>query len=102
MPSFCRGCRRPSASGRESRSGADRTERCCRPATRWCIRITTSAYDLLAEDPTAFYRGDFADALVSAVEHSAALDIHDLRIYRVVESAPRQAAFGGYTRAGPR
>ena len=55
------------------------------------------AYDLLAEDPTAFYRGDFADALVGAVEHSAALDAHDLRIYRVVESAPRQAAFGGYT-----
>ena len=55
------------------------------------------AFDLLTEDPTAFYRGDFAAALVSAVEHSAALDIHDLRIYRVVESAPRQAAFGGYT-----
>jgi gamma-glutamyltranspeptidase/glutathione hydrolase len=55
------------------------------------------AYDLLAEDPEAFYRGDYAAAMVAACADSSALDAADLAAYRVRESAPRQAAFGGYT-----
>ena len=55
------------------------------------------AYDLLAEDPRAFYRGDYAAALVAACTDSGALDATDLAGYAVVESAPRQAAFAGYT-----
>ncbi len=55
------------------------------------------AYELLADDPDAFYRGEYAEALVAACAGSAALDREDLASYAVVESAPRQAAFGGYT-----
>ncbi len=55
------------------------------------------AYRLLAEDPDAFYRGAYADALVAAVGDAGALRGGDLSAYRVLESAPRQAGFDGFT-----
>jgi gamma-glutamyltranspeptidase / glutathione hydrolase len=55
------------------------------------------AYDLLAEDPSAFYRGDYASALVEVVADSGAFTAEDLERYAVIESAPRQAGFGGFT-----
>ncbi len=55
------------------------------------------AYRLLAEDPDAFYRGAFADALVAAVADGGALRAGDLSAYRVLESRPRQAGFDGFT-----
>lgn len=64
---------------------------------RLCHPDHVHAFDLLAEQPEDFYRGDYAAALVAACADSAALDAEDLSRYAVVESAPRQAAFGGYT-----
>ncbi|GAA1432697.1 gamma-glutamyltransferase [Microlunatus lacustris] len=55
------------------------------------------AYQLLAEDPDAFYRGAYADALVAAVADGGALSAEDLDAYRVVESRPRQARFDEFT-----
>ena len=55
-----------------------------------------NAYDLLASNPAAFYHGEYADAAVAAVAGSGALDRSDLERYTVVESAPREAAFGGF------
>lgn len=55
------------------------------------------AYALLAEDPDAFYRGAYADALVAAVADGGALSAVDLDAYRVRESTPRQAGFDGFT-----
>jgi len=55
------------------------------------------AYALLAEDPDAFYRGAYADALVAAVADGGALSAKDLDAYRVRESTPRQAVFDGFT-----
>ena len=55
------------------------------------------AYDLLANDPDAFYRGEYAAALVAACAEGSALDATDLAAYRVMEAAPRQAAFAGHT-----
>jgi gamma-glutamyltranspeptidase/glutathione hydrolase len=51
------------------------------------------AYELLAEDPAAFYRGAYADALVAAVADGGALSAADLDAYRVRESRPRRAHF---------
>jgi gamma-glutamyltranspeptidase/glutathione hydrolase len=51
------------------------------------------AYRLLAQDPDAFYRGDYADALVAAVADGGAISADDLRAYRVHESEPRCATF---------
>ena len=56
-----------------------------------------AAYELLAEDPAAFYRGAYADALLAAVADGGALGAADLAAYRVRESAPRQARFDGCT-----
>ena len=55
------------------------------------------AYELLAEDPDAFYRGAYADALVAAVADGGALSAADLDAYRVRESVPRRATFDGCT-----
>ena len=55
------------------------------------------AYELLAEDPDAFYRGTYAKALVAAVADGGALSPADLEAYEVRESRPRTAHFGGAT-----
>ncbi|CAA9311344.1 MAG: Gamma-glutamyltranspeptidase @ Glutathione hydrolase [uncultured Friedmanniella sp.] len=51
------------------------------------------AYHLLAEDPDAFYRGAYAEALVAAVADGGAISADDLAAYRVRESEPRQVEF---------
>ena len=53
------------------------------------------AYELLLEQPAAFYRGEFAEAMVAAVADGGALDLPDLSAYRVIESAPRVVACRG-------
>lgn len=58
------------------------------------------AFELLAEEPGAFYRGPYADALVAAVAEGAALDATDLAAYTVTESAPRLTRCGSATVAG--
>ena len=55
------------------------------------------AYELLAADPAAFYRGSYAEALVAAVADGGALSAVDLARYRVHESRPRTAGFDGAT-----
>lgn len=55
------------------------------------------AYRLLAEDPDAFYRGAYADALVAAVADSGAISADDLAAYQVQESLPGQAALDRFT-----
>ena len=55
------------------------------------------AYQLLAQEPAAFYRGAYADALVAAVADGGALSAEDLAAYRVVESRPRHVRFGDFT-----
>jgi gamma-glutamyltranspeptidase/glutathione hydrolase len=55
------------------------------------------AYDLLSEDPTAFYTGDYARAMVAAVAEGSALTTTDLAAYRVLESTPRSVSFHGFT-----
>jgi len=47
------------------------------------------AYELLAEDPRAFYSGAFAAAVVAAVADGGALDATDLLAYEVRERTPR-------------
>lgn len=51
------------------------------------------AYELLARDPTAFYRGEYADALLACVAEGSALRQADLDAYAVVETAPASARF---------
>jgi gamma-glutamyltranspeptidase / glutathione hydrolase len=55
------------------------------------------AYELLADEPDAFYRGEYAEALVAAVDDGGALSHEDLKSYAVVESAPRTAEIDGFT-----
>jgi gamma-glutamyltranspeptidase/glutathione hydrolase len=55
------------------------------------------AFELLAEDPSAFYTGDYAAALVGAVADGSALRMADLADYQVVESEPRSVAFHGFS-----
>ena len=89
-PSCCRGCRRPSASGTGCR-GLEQAGRIAAAGRRPVGHPDHhNAYDLLAEDPAAFYRGDFADALVGAVERiRGAWTIHDLG--STAWSSPRRA-----------
>ena len=47
------------------------------------------AYELLAEDPAAFYSGAYADALVRSVADGGALSQEDLDAYQVIESEPQ-------------
>ena len=49
------------------------------------------AYELLLDEPDAFYRGDYAEALVASVDDGGALSQEDLDAYGVVESMPRTA-----------
>lgn len=58
------------------------------------------AYELLAEDPQAFYHGDFAREMAAAVADGGALDLTDLRMYAVTERAPRVVRCGGGSVAG--
>ena len=55
------------------------------------------SYELLAEDPSAFYRGAYADALLSAVADGGALGPEDLEAYQVVESVPRMVRVDDFT-----
>jgi gamma-glutamyltranspeptidase/glutathione hydrolase len=55
------------------------------------------AYELLAEDPAAFYHGDYARALLAAVADGGAISKDDLEAYRVIESKPRKVRFHGFT-----
>jgi gamma-glutamyltranspeptidase/glutathione hydrolase len=55
------------------------------------------AYELLAEDPAAFYTGEYAEALVAAVADGSAMRMTDLAAYRVVEAEPRSVAFHGFS-----
>lgn len=55
-----------------------------------------AAFALLATDPTAFYTGAFADAMVSVVTDGGALSHADLSAYAVIESAPRVVDVGEF------
>ncbi len=55
------------------------------------------AYELLAEDPAAFYTGAYADALVQSVADGGAISHEDLAAYRVREHAARTVEFHGST-----
>ena len=55
------------------------------------------AYELLAEDPQAFYTGAYADALVAAAADGGALSHDDLAAYAVREHRPATATFAGST-----
>lgn len=46
------------------------------------------AFELLANDPAAFYTGAYADAMVAAVADGGALDATDLAAYAVHDHAP--------------
>ncbi|MFP5282210.1 MAG: gamma-glutamyltransferase [Actinomycetes bacterium] len=52
------------------------------------------AFELLAADPDAFYRGAFAEAMVAAVADGGALDATDLAAYEVVERPPQVVRCG--------
>ncbi len=47
------------------------------------------AYELLVDDPAAFYTGAYADALVHSVADGGALTQEDLDAYQVIESEPQ-------------
>jgi len=51
------------------------------------------AYELLSEQPEAFYRGAYADALVASVADGGALSARDLEAYQVREHSPRSVTF---------
>lgn len=55
------------------------------------------AYDLLAEDPDAFYSGDYAEELVASVADGGSLSMVDLAAYHVVEASPRSVGFSGFS-----
>lgn len=55
------------------------------------------AYELLAEQPGAFYHGAYADAMLACVADGGALGREDLDAYRVVESTPRTAEVDAFT-----
>ncbi|HEY5821135.1 MAG TPA: gamma-glutamyltransferase [Propionibacteriaceae bacterium] len=55
------------------------------------------AYELLAEQPGAFYDGAYADALIASVADGGALGRDDLDAYRVIESPPRTAQVDAFT-----
>jgi gamma-glutamyltranspeptidase/glutathione hydrolase len=55
------------------------------------------AFEVLADDPGAFYTGDYADALLSVVADGSAMRSDDLEAYRVVESEPRSVEFHGFS-----
>jgi gamma-glutamyltranspeptidase / glutathione hydrolase len=55
------------------------------------------AYELLIENPHAFYRGKYADALIASVADGGAISQQDLHRYRVIESAPWSARVDDFT-----
>jgi gamma-glutamyltranspeptidase/glutathione hydrolase len=55
------------------------------------------AYDLLAEEPEAFYRGVFAEAVLSALGDTSAMEAADLQAYRVIETKPRRVGVHGFS-----
>jgi gamma-glutamyltranspeptidase/glutathione hydrolase len=55
------------------------------------------AYELMIENPHAFYRGSYADALISSVADGGAISQQDLHRYRVIESAPWSAQVDDFT-----
>jgi len=55
------------------------------------------AYELLIENPHAFYRGKYADALIASVTDGGAISQQDLHRYRVIESAPWSARVDDFT-----
>jgi gamma-glutamyltranspeptidase/glutathione hydrolase len=56
-----------------------------------------AAYELLARDPGAFYRGAYAEALLGALADGSALHQADLDAYTVVETSPGLADLDGFT-----
>ncbi|HEU5484782.1 MAG TPA: gamma-glutamyltransferase, partial [Microlunatus sp.] len=54
------------------------------------------AYDLLADEPEAFYRGVFADAMLSALGDTSAMETTDLQAYQVIETKPRRVGVHGF------
>ncbi len=54
------------------------------------------AYELLARDPGAFYRGEYADALLGAVAGGSALEQADLDAYTVAVNPPASARFDAF------
>lgn len=53
------------------------------------------AYDLLAEDPEAFYTGAYAAAVLDALGDTSAMEAQDLAAYRVIEHRPRRVDVHG-------
>lgn len=54
------------------------------------------AYDLMASDPEAFYRGDYAEAVLQVLGDTSAMEARDLAAYQVVESRPRRVDVHGF------
>ena len=54
------------------------------------------AYDLLADEPEAFYHGAFAEAMLSALGDTSAMEATDLAAYEVIESKPRRVGVHGF------
>ena len=54
------------------------------------------AYELLARDPGAFYRGEYAEALLGAVGGGSALEQADLDAYTVEVNRPATARFDAF------
>lgn len=55
------------------------------------------AYELLAHAPDAFYRGDYAEAMVAALADGGAIGHEDLSAYRVHQTAPRTVPVDRFT-----
>lgn len=56
----------------------------------------SEAYDLLAEEPNAFYRGVYAQAMLEVLGETSALDAVDLEAYQVIETRPRRVDVHGF------
>ena len=54
------------------------------------------AYDLLADDPRAFYVGDYAASVLEVLGDTSAMEADDLAAYEVIESAPRRVDVHGF------
>jgi gamma-glutamyltranspeptidase/glutathione hydrolase len=54
------------------------------------------AYDLLAADPDAFYRGEYAQAALEVLGDTSAMDARDLAAYQVIETKPRRVDVHGF------
>ena len=54
------------------------------------------AYDLLAADPEAFYRGEYAQSLLEVLGDTSAMEARDLEAYEVIETRPRRVDVRGF------